>query len=205
MITTGPLILGFDTSTAACRVALCRGTEILDHRIEEMAKGQAERLMNLCKEIIDNAGFHPRDLSAIGVGTGPGNFTGIRISVSAARGLALGLNIPSVGVSAFDALYFGQQQACACAVDARRNSIYLQHFGGDTSKSEPVLTNEQALSALHGPLIGYGGIEPSFPTAVAICHVAGERYHNAPSRPTPMYIRPADAAPARDAPPVILA
>ena len=70
-----------------------------------MAKGQAERLMPLVDEIFVEAGKTAAELGAIGIGIGPGNFTGLRISVSAARGLALALARPAIGVSVFEALY----------------------------------------------------------------------------------------------------
>ncbi|WP_444870364.1 tRNA (adenosine(37)-N6)-threonylcarbamoyltransferase complex dimerization subunit type 1 TsaB [Rhodobacter capsulatus] len=99
-----PLVLGFDTSAAHCAAALVRGGTVLATRAEDMAKGQAERLMPLLEELLAEAGLGWHDLDALGVGTGPGNFTGVRISVAAARGLALGLGIPAVGVSVFEAL-----------------------------------------------------------------------------------------------------
>ncbi len=199
-----PIILGFDSSTAACKVALLRGDDVLMHRVEEMAKGQAERLLTLCSELMKEAGVAPTDLTAIGVGTGPGNFTGIRISVSAARGMALGLGVPALGVSAFDALQYGQKAACSCAVDARRDEVYLQSFDKTGRASDPVLCPAANLPMTTGTLIGHGGAAPAYPTAIAICRVAGELCGIPQPRPAPVYIRPPDAAPARDAPPLIL-
>lgn len=199
-----PLIIGFDTSQAACRVALIRGKDVLAQSSEEMSKGQAERLLPLCEEVLLGAGFTPKDLAAVGVGIGPGNFTGIRISVSAARGLALGLAIPAIGVSAFEALQYGQTDACACALDARRDHVYIQHFDAAGSATAPVLASATTLPTVTGPVIGYQGADPLHPTAVAICHLTAMRYKAPHPRPAPLYLRPADAAPARDAPPTIL-
>jgi len=98
-----PLILAFDTSAAHCAAALLSGDRIVISTAEEMTRGQAERLMPLLQELLAEAGFTWQDLSALGVGVGPGNFTGIRIAVSAARGLALGLDVPAVGVSGCEA------------------------------------------------------------------------------------------------------
>ena len=95
-----PVVLGFDTSAAHCAAALLRGDAILAHRHEEMGKGQAERLFPLLEDLLSEAGLTWRDLHVIGVGIGPGNFTGIRIAVAAARGLALSLGIPAIGISA---------------------------------------------------------------------------------------------------------
>lgn len=168
-----------------------------------MAKGQAERLLTLCQEILERQGIAVTDLSAVGVGVGPGNFTGIRIAVSAARGLALGLGVPAVGVSLFDALRFGTTGPCACAVDARRDQVYLQGFD-NPDISDPAIYDLAALPAFDGPLIGTGGQAPACPVAEAIAQLSAERMHGNPVRPAPLYLRPADAAPARDTAPVIL-
>jgi tRNA threonylcarbamoyl adenosine modification protein YeaZ len=98
---------------------LLSGERVLCARAEEMGRGQAERLMPLLEEMLAEAGVGWSDLDRIGVGVGPGNFTGIRISVSAARGLALGLDIPAVGVSGFDIIEAragGEQQGPGAAV-----------------------------------------------------------------------------------------
>ena len=197
------MILAFDTSGPFCAVALLSGDEVLASAEEPMARGQAERLLVLCEELLTASGVSVADLKAIGVGIGPGNFTGIRISVSAARGLALGLGIPAVGVSTFDALRFGTEGPCACAVDARRDQVYLQGFG-NPHLSQPAIFDAAALPAFDGPLIGAGGQKPALPVAEAIARIAAARANSVTERPAPLYLRPADAAPARDAPPTIL-
>ncbi|MEM1065937.1 MAG: tRNA (adenosine(37)-N6)-threonylcarbamoyltransferase complex dimerization subunit type 1 TsaB [Pseudomonadota bacterium] len=97
-----PTVLAFDTSAAHCAVALRLGGEIVARRFEPIARGQAERLMPMIEAVLADHGAVFEELDAIGVGIGPGNFTGLRISVSAARGLALSLGIPAIGVSGFD-------------------------------------------------------------------------------------------------------
>ena len=202
-MTSEPLVLGFDTSAAHCAAALLSGDHMLASRVEPMTKGQAERLLVLCEELLAEAGVAYSDLDALGVGVGPGNFTGIRIAVSAARGLALGLGIPAVGVDAFEALREGHDGPCACAVDARRDQVFLQGFD-NPSLSEPALFDAAALPAFDGPLIGAHGEPPAMPVAEAIARIAARRYRAQPPRPAPLYLRPADAAPARDAAPVLL-
>ena len=200
---TAPLILAFDTSAAHCAAALLSGETILAHAQEDMAKGQAERLVILCQELLQSQDARFADLSAIGVGIGPGNFTGIRIAVSAARGMALGLSIPAIGVSAFDALQYGTSGPCACAVDARRDHYFLKTYGA-AEQNEPAIYCAHEFPAFSGPLLGAGGTAPAHPTAIAIAHITRERYLTPQPKPAPLYLRPADAAPARDAPPVIL-
>ena len=100
-------VIVFDTSDKHIAAALYRGRENIKTTVESMSKGQAERLIPLLNEILDEAFLSWEDIHRIGVCTGPGNFTGIRISVSAARGLAFGLNIPAIGISSFEATLYG--------------------------------------------------------------------------------------------------
>lgn len=197
-------ILGFDTSGPYCAVAVLCDDEVLAHRHEEMTKGQAENLMGLIAETLRQADVDYDDLSAIGVGIGPGNFTGIRIAVSAARGLALGLKIPAVGISAFDALHFGASGHCTCLVDARRGQFYAQSYDEAGPVSEPILLDGDELADQPQPLIGAGGQQAAHDPAQAIARLAKERFRTTVARPAPLYLRPADAAPAKDAGPVIL-
>ncbi|MDA5095245.1 tRNA (adenosine(37)-N6)-threonylcarbamoyltransferase complex dimerization subunit type 1 TsaB [Aliiroseovarius sp. KMU-50] len=214
-----PIILAFDTSAAHCAAALLRGDEIVALRHEEMAKGQAERLMPLLEEVLAEGGASWSDLDAIGVGVGPGNFTGIRISVSAARGLALSLGIPAIGVSTLEALAFGVDTTILCSVDARREMLYTQAFNDGTASS-PILTsfddiplpNPKAEANVVGHRAGEianrtGGqvVAAAFPFTEAIARKTKARMHNVQlPRPAPLYIRTADAAPPRDPAPVIL-
>jgi N6-L-threonylcarbamoyladenine synthase len=198
-----PLILAFDTSAAHCAAALLSGDRILAQASEAMSKGQAERLIGLCDELLASQSADYSDLTAVGVGIGPGNFTGIRIAVSAARGLALGLGIPAVGVSGFDALRFGTAEPCACAIDARRGDVYLQVFNAGGARP-PVLVRGNDMPAFDGPLIGSGGAPSKLPVAEAIARLTLKRYSADAPRPAPLYLRPADAAPSRDTAPPIL-
>ena len=197
------MILGFDTAGAHCAAAVLGNGDVLGQAHEPMSKGQAERLMSLCEEVLADAGGSFAALTALGVGIGPGNFTGIRIAVSAARGLALGLGVPAVGASAFEALRFGTQGPCAMAVDARRDQVFLQVFDGEELQ-DPVLCDLAALPAFEGPLIGAGGAAPKVPTAVAIAEITALRYADNPPRPAPLYLKAPDAAPARDRGPASL-
>lgn len=213
-----PLILAFDTSAAHCAAALLSGGRVLVERREEMTKGQAERLFPLLEEILKDAGVNWKDLTRITVGVGPGNFTGIRISVSAARGLALSLGVPAVGVSSFDALTLDLPRPVIASVDARAGRHYLQGYD-DAGAGEPITVSNGAIPAdyfgagqgivghdadLLAGLIGAQVLAPIHPLAVAIARIGAKADATGATRPAPYYMRPADAAPPRDAPPVIL-
>ncbi|WP_298850539.1 tRNA (adenosine(37)-N6)-threonylcarbamoyltransferase complex dimerization subunit type 1 TsaB [uncultured Ruegeria sp.] len=192
---SNPTILAFDTSAAHCAAALLRNGEIVASRAEAMSRGQAERLMPLLEEVLTEASCEWSDLSAIGVGIGPGNFTGIRISVSAARGLALGLGVPAVGISGFDALKELSADGRIPAVPAPRDQVYVQVPG-----TGPCLLPKVEADLL-GPLFFCS--DPIL-QAQAIARLAAQRWRSVSTPPAPLYVRPADAAPSREVPPVLL-
>ncbi|MEM6729615.1 MAG: tRNA (adenosine(37)-N6)-threonylcarbamoyltransferase complex dimerization subunit type 1 TsaB, partial [Pseudomonadota bacterium] len=99
----GP-VLGVDTSGPYCAAAIWMDGAVIAESREDMARGQVERLAPFIEALLSDARITWADLAALGVSVGPGNFTGIRISLSFVRGLALGLDIPAVGVSAFESL-----------------------------------------------------------------------------------------------------
>ncbi|WP_371171299.1 tRNA (adenosine(37)-N6)-threonylcarbamoyltransferase complex dimerization subunit type 1 TsaB [Aliiroseovarius sp. 2305UL8-7] len=200
-----PLILAFDTSAAHCAAALLSGDKIIVSRHENMARGQAERLMPLLEEVLAEAQKTWRDLNAIGVGVGPGNFTGIRISVAAARGLALSLGVPAIGVSSLEAQALDAQRPVWSLIDARRDHLYAQYLRPDGEHEHPTLLSAAEASALDGARIGpLTSIDP----APAIAFLARDRLAVSDKqpilRPAPLYIRSADAAPPRDPAPAIL-
>lgn len=212
------LILAFDTSAAHCAAALVLGDRVLAERCEAMATGQAERLFPMLEEMLGAVGVTWRDLTALGVGIGPGNFTGVRISVAAARGLALGRGIPAVGVSALEALAHGTIGPCVASLDARQDRLYIQLLNAGGA-SGPALCNIDTLPPIPAQAqtvcIGHRAEEiaglcagrvgqPVYSLPVAIARIAASRRFSAPPRPAPLYLRPADAAPPREAAPVIL-
>lgn len=195
-----PLVLGFDTSGGYCAAALLSNGQIIASLSEDMKRGQAERLMPLLEQLLSDCGAKWSDLDAIGVGVGPGNFTGIRISVSAARGLALALDIPAIGVTSFDATSFDHAQPHIPIVIAPRDQAYaLLPEGG------PELIPYDQLKQYVIPYF-----LPPAPAKLAenIAHIAVLRSSPNTAKDlapaTPFYIRAADAAPPRDPAPVIL-
>jgi len=146
-----PLILAIDTSAAHCAAALLLGNRLVAQRHDAMAKGQAERLFPMLEDLLSGAGHHWRDLSALAVGIGPGNFTGVRIAVSAARGLALALEIPALGISTFEALAHDGPRQLLVALDARGGRLYLQRFGNDGAEGPQILENADGAKLLITP------------------------------------------------------
>ena len=125
------ILLAIDTAAPRLQLALLRDGDRLDTLIEDMATGQAERLFPALAELLAHAGVGYADLTHIAVTTGPGSFTGLRIGLSAARGLGLALNIPVVGVPSLLALSLGAGcDAVAVLLDARRDEAYFQTFSG---------------------------------------------------------------------------
>ena len=209
------LVLGFDTSAAHCAAALVQGDTLLAQLHNDMARGQAEALMPLLEQVLAQAGKGWGDLDGLAVGVGPGNFTGIRIAVSAARGLSLGLNVPAIGVSIFDARAEGLPRPLCVVEDARRDEVYVQEFtaGAGTAQLLPLhecaaLTGGHALTGSAATALGAMTraqvLEPRFTLAHAITRVGLRRLGQDKTRPAPLYIRPADAAPSAQPPVAIL-
>lgn len=210
-----PLLLAFDTSAAHCAAALLCGDRLLAAREEPMATGQAERLMPLLAEVLDEGGAAWADLAGIGVGIGPGNFTGVRIGVAAARGLALGLGVPAIGVTAPEALAWGREAALV-AQDGRLGQAILQAFGPGAfgpllqPVAAPLPPLPQGLPVIGelalalAPRVEGLPAAPLLPIAEAIGRLALARLERDNPRPAPLYLRPPDAAPPRDPAPAIL-
>ena len=198
------LILGFDTSAAHCAAALLSGDRIVAHAVDHMAKGQAERLIGLLQEVLTKGGVTWQDLDAIGTGVGPGNFTGIRISVAAARGLALGLNIPAVGVSSFEAMAFDAALPVIALVPAPRDQVYRQDISAAENSAAFLQPRTDVLREAATRGVAVLDMPPADQLVANIARIAGQRWQGPRLAPAPLYVRAADAAPARDAPPVLI-
>jgi tRNA threonylcarbamoyl adenosine modification protein YeaZ len=221
-------LLVFDTSAAHCAAALLSGGRVLAERCEDMGRGQAERLMPLLEDLLDEARLAWGDLGALAVGTGPGNFTGIRIAVATARGLSMALGIPAIGVTGFAALAaqeVGEGTELLVSLPAPRGNSYVEVWRNGAPAAPARLIDPEhppddlAFRAENLRVIGHraddmaraigataGRTAPASP-ALAIASVAAARLAKADlpaTPPAPVYVRPADAAPARDAPPTIL-
>ena len=112
------LTLAFDTATAVATSALVDGDEVLGERVS-----RAQTLLEDVDALLRQAGAHPSDLGRLAVGLGPGSFTGVRIGLAVARGLALSLDVPGSGVSTLAALAAGAPDARP-VIDAKRREIF---------------------------------------------------------------------------------
>jgi tRNA threonylcarbamoyladenosine biosynthesis protein TsaB len=135
-------ILNIETATKNCSVALAQeGKIILCKEIAEEGYSHAERLHVFIEEIIQEAGITFQDLTAIAVSQGPGSYTGLRIGVSAAKGLCFALNIPLIAV---DTLQVLASQATISEgliipmLDARRMEVYSAIFNSKLEKQREV-------------------------------------------------------------------
>ena len=155
-------VLGFDSAGSQCAVAVLDGERVAAARVEAMVRGQAERLLPLIAETLAAAAIAPATLDLIAVTTGPGSFTGIRIGLAAARGLALAIGRPAIGVGVFAAYAAAVPpttppgRALVVAVESKRDEFYLQAFAADGAELGPsaqVLPNAVAAWLPPGPLL----------------------------------------------------
>jgi tRNA threonylcarbamoyladenosine biosynthesis protein TsaB len=214
------MILGIDTSAAQCAVALIgTGDPVTEQRA--MDRGHAEHLFPMIGAVLDRAGIGYDGLSRIAVCTGPGSFTGVRIGVAAARGIALGRGIPVIGISRFEALAtqtlkIGVGGAVAICLSGRGGMIYLQAFGPDgIALAAPEMTTDIGLAAAIPPgcdrLAGDAApqldgcpalLADGLPDPAVIARLAIGR--DGATLPAPLYLRGADAALPREGPPALL-
>ena len=122
------IVLGLDTCLNACSVAVLDGGRVLASRSEVMARGHQERLAPMVQAAMADAGLAFDRLERIGATVGPGSFTGLRVGVAFAKGLASALSRPAIGIGTLEALAAGAAGLVAAAIDARRDQLYLQIF-----------------------------------------------------------------------------
>jgi len=213
------IILAIDTCLETCGVAVCDGARTLASASEPMVRGHQERLAPLAEAVMAEAGLSFSELGRIAVTVGPGSFTGLRVGLAFAKGLALALDIPCVGVGTLAALAESAAGPpdetagfVAACVDAHRGQVYLQVFIDARPAMAPdVLPVEIAAARLAelwtgGPalIVGSGAplldgvlraarLEPGrLPDPVAVARL-GLAAPLVP--PRPLYLRAPDAKP----------
>jgi tRNA threonylcarbamoyl adenosine modification protein YeaZ len=132
------MLLAFDTSSAACTAALFDGDVCVAQRDELIGRGHSERLVPMIAELLDGRGA-----DCILVGVGPGSFTGIRVAIAAAHGLAIGWNAELHGMSSLALLAAGAANdgAVAAAVVGGHGELFVQQFDAMTAEPTTELRN----------------------------------------------------------------
>ncbi|MDX1421750.1 MAG: tRNA (adenosine(37)-N6)-threonylcarbamoyltransferase complex dimerization subunit type 1 TsaB [Kiloniellales bacterium] len=221
-----PSILAMDAAGAACSAALWRDGRVVAGRFEPMRRGHAERLVPMIEAVMAEAGARYADVDRLAVTLGPGGFTGVRIGLATAQGLALASGRPLVGVSNFLVLAAAARTeapaegSLAVAIDAKRQDFYLQIFAADLRpRGEPrsIWPEELAEAVPPGPLLLVGDGAPQAGPALA---AAGRQFRLAAAPAVadaarlaelvaadvsgalaaapvePLYLRPPDVTPA---------
>ena len=130
-------ILALETSAKAVSAAISENGRILASGYQDTGLTHSRTLMPMVEAMLKNAGLTVRDCDAVAVAAGPGSFTGIRIGVSAAKGLAFGADRPCAAVSTLEAMARNVSHMDAlvvCAMDARRNQIYNALFTAEQGR-----------------------------------------------------------------------
>lgn len=173
-------VLGIDTATGACSVALWRGEgadgTVVARRFEPVARGQAEILVPMVQAVLGDADVAFSDIDRFGVTVGPGAFTGLRVGLATVRGMALATGRPVVGVTTFEAIAHALPEAERAArrvlvmVDSRRTEIFAQLFGADLQAlGDPLVDTPAGVLAriAPGPLIVAGDAAAQVQDAIA--------------------------------------
>jgi tRNA threonylcarbamoyladenosine biosynthesis protein TsaB len=192
------LTLAFDTATNVATSALVDGDEVLGERVS-----RAQTLLEDVDALLRQAGAHPSDLDRLAVGLGPGSFTGVRIGLAVARGLALSLELPGSGVSTLAALAAGAPEALP-VIDAKRREIFTLVGGEPRVLAPQELPLDEATVCVGDGALRYrslleerGGVVPSddderhLPRARFHAALAGEP--GAVEGLEPLYLRIPDA------------
>jgi len=216
------LVLGLDSATEACSAAILRDGCVTARRLETLHRGHAERLMPLVQAVVAEANIKFTDLDLIATTVGPGGFTGLRIGLASARGLALAAKRPLIGVTTLEAVARAQSARdipLLVALDTKRADIYLQIFdpkGEPLTEPAALMPSEIAKLLPDGPIAVVGTAceraiaalaktqrarlitaAPRLPDAAIVAIIGHERYAARPDTarkpPKPLYLRPPDA------------
>ena len=133
------IILSLESSAKSASVALSKDGKLLAQSFQNSGLTHSCTLLPMAEDLLKNVGLKISDVDAVAVAHGPGSFTGIRIGVSAAKGLCWGADKPAIGVSTLEAMAWNGEYApegsiICCAMDARRNQVYNALFTFEDGK-----------------------------------------------------------------------
>lgn len=212
-------ILAIDTAASLCAACIYDSAAEVEkgRAMLELGKGHAEHVMRIVGKALGNAGVPYEALDAIAVSVGPGSFTGVRVGVAAARGLALALKVPAIGVTTLEALAAETRvsfphRSVLAVTGARPESLYMARFDASGACIEgPTLASVEAIAETAHAL------RPVFAgdAAALVCQAAGGAFEMGPQtatadilfyariaaerpvgdKPRPLYLRAPDAKP----------
>jgi tRNA threonylcarbamoyladenosine biosynthesis protein TsaB len=197
------VLLAFDTASPQVTVAVHDGADVVAELTSEREMKHGEQLAPLVEAVLAQAGIVRQDLTAIGVGVGPGPFTGLRVGLVTARTLGFVLEIPVYGVCSLDVLAAeaGRHGELVVATDARRKEVYLASYVDGVRVAGPAVA-KPATVATQLPVVGEGGAlypadfphhtGPMRPSAGWLARVVAEELAELYD-PEPMYLRRPDA------------
>lgn len=215
------ILLAIDTASTLCAACVfdAAAKRELGRSVEDIGKGHAERLMDVIAAALSASGKTYADLGAVAVSIGPGSFTGIRVGVAAARGLALALKVPAHGVTTLSAIAEEARSSwpgrrIVASIDAKRDEIYVEEHAPDGSivlgpsivpvdQSSGLLDGERPVLAGSGAAVIAAGADTAryelaggAATAdIAVYARLAAAGHTFNSPPKPLYLRGPDARP----------
>lgn len=181
-------LLAIETATGPCSVAVWHKGRVAAYLENAKPVMQSASLMPMVEKALEIAKLNYADLTGVACTVGPGSFTGIRVGLAAARGIAFAANVPGIGFTTLDVLAFAAKKPALAILNAGKGEVYYQAHDG-----QPQLgTLEEALAAGNGTAV-VGNVNPplSFPRADALVGLAASGETALPL--TPFYIRPPDA------------
>lgn len=196
------ITLAIDTANENIAIALLNGTQVLAEINQEMPRGQGEALIPMIQEMLIKANLSPSDIHQLAVTLGPGSFTGVRIGMATARGMALALNIPVFGTTTLEASALQTTDKVLSVLDTKRGDFYTQLFqDGEPLEAPAIRSVEQIKMLTDVSLVGSSAQslveETGFPVqnpplspavAVALSALLHKREAN------PYYLRDADVS-----------
>ncbi|TMR90307.1 tRNA (adenosine(37)-N6)-threonylcarbamoyltransferase complex dimerization subunit type 1 TsaB [Nonomuraea basaltis] len=204
------LVLAFDTATPAVTAALHDGERVLAESTTIDARRHGELLVPTIELVLGEARAALRDVTAIVAGSGPGPYTGLRVGLMTAQGLATTLGVPAYGICTLDAVAYGSGLAepFLVATDARRKEVFWARYADMRTRLDgPFVDRPAEVPAEELPVVGAGadlyreifgprgGDVPPYPYAGALAALAAERLAEGTplDPPRPIYLRRPDA------------